>query len=383
MPMHFLFQSPHGWHDLFQRPHHLATQFCENGHTVRWVEPRYASWWFKDPGRFRQSVNATPSDRLSVCSVTLLNGERFGWVRNRNKRNLAAAFVREEPRSKNSGGSESARILWLYNPHEVHLADSVPHDVLVYDIMDEYRGFPWSPPNIEAEETRLLEKAEYIFAGTHALYEAKRKIAGDKVHCILSGVDVEHFEEREESRVPADLQPCKSRHEKLLGYAGMIDLRIDQQLLAEAARKNPDIGFILIGDARTDVSILAERPNIYLLGKKRYDELPAYYHAWDGALLPFVENELTRHINPTKILEYAAAGLPIVARALPDVERYYADGAFLYRTSTEFIDAIVNITPREESPSPICQQKLETARAWLDERSWTKIADRMLEIVSK
>ena len=58
--------------------------------------------------------------------------------------------------------------------------------------------------------------------------------------------------------------------------------------------------------------------------------------AWDAALIPFVENELTRHINPTKILEYAAAGLPVLARALPDVERYYAEGAYLYHTAEEF-----------------------------------------------
>lgn len=383
MPMHFLFQSPHGWHDLFQRPHHLATQFCSSGHTVDWVEPRYASWLLKDRPRFFQSVDAAPSDRLTVRSVTLLNGERIRWVRDHNKRNLAAAFNPGSPQGEKEDESQSPRILWLYNPHEVHLADSVPHDVLVYDIMDEYRGFPWSPPNIEAEEARLLEKADYVFAGTHALYEAKSNIVGDKVRCLLSGVDVEHFAKKNKKGVPEDLQPLKSRYKKLLGYAGMIDLRIDQPLLVEAACENPDVGFILIGDTRTDVSQMAGPANIHLLGKKEYAELPSYYHAWDGALLPFVENELTLHINPTKILEYAAAGLTIVARALPDVERYYADGAFLYRTPAGFLEAIADIAPRSESPSTAYSQKLEAARSWLDDRSWANIADQMIHSVDQ
>lgn len=380
--MNFLIQSPHGWRDLWQRPHHLASRFAAAGHRVRWVEPRYLRWLVESNARFLRARRETPLPRLDVRPVTLLNGERLAWIRRRNRNRLRDALA--APLEGNGGGPT---VLWLYNPHESHLAESVPHDLLIYDIMDEYLGFPWSPPEIGEEEALLLRKADWIFAGTQALYDAKRAKAEGRIECVLSGVDTAHFAR---ARTPggfweaADTHPDIARvceqYDRLIGYAGMIDLRIDQELIALAAEKHPEWGFICIGEARTEVSLLEETPNVHLLGPLPYEELPAYYASWDVGLVPFRENRLTVHTNPTKILEYAAAGLPIVAPALPEMERFYGDGAFLYRTDEEFLGHLETILAGDGPPRDRdeVRRRADIAQRWSEHRSWDAIAEKML-----
>lgn len=378
--MIFLIQSPHGWRGLRQRPHHLASRFAAAGHFVRWLEPRYSMWLLTEPRRFLSAGGRAQSDRIEVLARTLLNGERFAAIRRFNRSRLASALAAPLPSS-----ASGPRVLWLYNPHEGHLARSVAHDLLIYDIMDEYTGFPWSPPSVAAEEAELLERADWVFAGTSALHESKLHGAEGRIECELSGVDSSHFEQSPAhsatpASLPADLEPLKRRYDRLIGYAGTIDLRIDRDLLAAAARSHPKWGWVLLGNVASDLSALENLDNVHLLGAKPYAELPAYYHAWDCAILPFVENELTRHVNPTKMLEYAAARLPIVARALPDVKRHYASGAFLYETSEQFQASLETILVGEQPPveRPAVTEKFSHADLWSSERSWQAIADRML-----
>jgi glycosyltransferase involved in cell wall biosynthesis len=375
----FLIQSPHGWRSgAWQRPHHLATRFARAGHFVRYVQPRYVKWLAREPGRFARtrSERSGNGDRgVEVKTVTLLNGERFAAIRRFNQLRLTRALRAPAPPA-----ASGPRVLWLYNPHEAHLAETVPHDLLVYDIMDEYRGFPWSPPGVEREEAELLRRADWVFAGTRALYDAKRPTAEGRIECVLSGVEVERFARPSQGGTqppPSDLAPLKETYARLLGYAGTIDLRVDRELLAASARRHRDWGFVLLGPTAGEVGALRAEPNVHLLGAKRYEELPGYYHAFDVALLPFIENELTRHINPTKMLEYAAAGLPIVARALPDVERFYGDGAWLYRTGEEFERALQSALSPEIGQERA--NRLSAARGWMKERDWNSIAASMLD----
>lgn len=382
--MNFLIQSPHGWRDLWQRPHHLATRFARAGHSVRWVEPRYLAWLLREHARYLRSRNEQPLPRLEVRAVTLLNGERWPPVRRHNMERLRRAL--NGPRSGDRSPS-GPTILWLYNPHESHLARSVASDLVVYDIMDEYRGFPWSSPGIETEENALLQRADWVFAGTQALYDAKRTAAEGHIECILSGVDSAHFARARSRGGLADasshfseIARLRSRYRRLIGYAGMIDLRIDQELIAAAAARHPDWGWVCIGEARTDVTLLAETPNVHLLGPLPYEALPDFYASWDAGLVPFRENRLTLHTNPTKILEYAAAGLPIVAPALPEIERFYADGAFLYHNDEEFMGHLEAILEGEAPPAdrPEVRERTERALRWMERRSWDAIAERML-----
>ncbi|MCE5231523.1 glycosyltransferase [bacterium] len=344
----------------------MAVEFARRGHEVAWFESRYLRWLMNRPREFLRARTETPAPGLSVRPVALVNGERLPFIRAHNKYWLAHAL--------NSVPAEHPRVLWLYNPHEAHLANSVAHDILIYDIMDEYQGFPWSPRTIAEEESELLSRADWVFAGTGALYDAKRPQAEGKIECILSGVDVELFAKFvvPPSGGDPEFERFRKHFKHVAGYAGMIDLRIDQELILAASKALPEWGFVLIGPVREAVSALQTLPNVLFTGAKPYDALPAYYHQFDAALLPFIENPLTRHINPTKMLEYAAAGVPIVARALPDVMRFYSDGAWLYTTADEFIAGLREIETGKTA------EKIAASKTWIADRTWSAIADQML-----
>jgi len=67
---------------------------------------------------------------------------------------------------------------------------------------------------------------------------------------------------------------------------------------------------------------VASLPNVHLLGQQPYSALPAYCRGFDVGVIPFRMNELTLRVNPLKLREYLAAGLPVVSTPLPEVVRY-------------------------------------------------------------
>lgn len=89
--------------------------------------------------------------------------------------------------------------------------------------------------------------------------------------------------------------------------------------LEEAARKNPSINFVLIGD-RPQRENLPE--NIYLLGSKRIEDLPAYLAYSDFCLLPFTPGKISDAVSPIKVFEYLFAGKPVISTDLPEINGY-------------------------------------------------------------
>ena len=182
---------------------------------------------------------------------------------------------------------------------------------VVYDCMDELSAFAQAPPQLRTRERELLARADVVFTGGQSLYEAKRD-SHPNVHLFPSSVDVPHFA----AARTLTLQPPDQAaipHPRL-GFFGVIDERMDLDLLRDVATLRPDWHIILLGPVvKIDPFAVPQLPNVHCLGPKAYADLPAYVASWDVALLPFARNEATRFISPTKTPEYMAAGLPVVS----------------------------------------------------------------------
>jgi UDP-galactopyranose mutase len=158
------------------------------------------------------------------------------------------------------------------------------------------------------------------------------------VHAFPSGVDVSHF--RPARDLPRNYAEQQTMPEPRLGYAGVIDERLDLELLDDIASLRPEWQIVMIGPT---VKISPEsrpiRPNIHWLGMKDYAELPKYFAGWDVGIMPFALNDATRFISPTKTPEYLSAGLPVVSTAIRDVERPYGEQglARIAHSSAEFV----------------------------------------------
>jgi glycosyltransferase involved in cell wall biosynthesis len=111
-----------------------------------------------------------------------------------------------------------------------------------------------------------------------------------------------------------------------LGFFGVIDERMDIDLVGAAADLRPDWQFVMIGPVvKIDPATLPKRPNIHWLGGKSYADLPRYLAGWDVGFMAFAMNEATRFISPTKTPEFLAAGVPVVSTPINDVVRPYGE----------------------------------------------------------
>jgi UDP-galactopyranose mutase len=255
-------------------------------------------------------------------------------------------------------------VLWYYTPMARAFTDHLSPLAIVYDCMDELSAFQGAPSVLKDREGELMRRAGLVLTGGQSLYEAKRHQHAN-IHPFPSSVDVAHFAQaRRMTTDPEDQEPIP--HPRL-GYFGVIDERMDIELLDGVASARPDWHLVMVGPVvKIDPASLPRRPNIHYLGAKTYDRLPQYVAGWDVALLPFARNAATRFISPTKTPEYMAAGKPVVSTSIRDVVRPYGQQG-LVRIADE-VPAFVHACAAAMAEDPA--HRLTRADAFLRQTSW-------------
>ncbi|MBV9202576.1 MAG: glycosyltransferase [Alphaproteobacteria bacterium] len=267
-----------------------------------------------------------------------------------------------------------APVLWYYTPMALQSADGIAAAVTVYDCMDELSAFQDAPPELRRLEADLLRRADIVFTGGMSLYEAKRT-QHPNVHAFPSAVDVEHFG-KARAMLPDPPDQTKIPWPRL-GFFGVIDERLDLELIAALARLRPNWHLILVGPiVKIDPESLPKADNIHYLGRQSYEELPAYMANWNAAMMPFARNMATRFISPTKTPEYLAGGKPVVATPIVDVVRRWShlEAVRIAQTAAEFAaqaDAALALAAR--SPSWLGAVDRELADSSWD-RTWAQMA---------
>ncbi len=233
---------------------------------------------------------------------------------------LVTAQVRRVLRRVHRGESRPVQ-LWTFAPDVAFLAGKFNEECVVYYCVDEHSEFEGVDRDaIRAAERRLMGVADVVFTTSAALQES-RSAMHPNVHLARHGVDVRHFSRALDGGLdrPADVPRSAG---PVIGFFGLLHHWVDTQLIARVADLMPNASFVLIGDPQVDTSELRARRNVHLLGRKPYATLPAYCAAFDVGILPFQCTELTRHVNPIKLREYLAAGLPVVSTPLREAYAY-------------------------------------------------------------
>ncbi|MEP9400403.1 UDP-galactopyranose mutase [Sphingomonas sp. VNH70] len=268
-------------------------------------------------------------------------------------------------------------IRWYYTPMMLPFSADVPAACVVYDCMDELSAFKGAPPQLLLREQALIGCADLVFTGGTSLYEAKRD-RHRSVHAFPSSIDAAHFgRARTAPPEPGDQAALPAPR---LGFAGVIDERMDLSLVAALADAHPDWSLVMIGPVvKIDEGDLPRRPNIHYLGGRTYAALPDYMAGWDVALMPFALNEATRFISPTKTPEYLAAGLPVVSTPIIDVVRHYGDleGVLIAETPDAFVAACEAAMALRAGGAGW----RDAADAQLSGGSWDRTASAMLALV--
>ena len=175
-----------------------------------------------------------------------------------------------------------------------------------------------------------------MFTGGYELW-LKKKQQHDNVHFFGCGVEVEHFGKARlpDTTIPPDID---FMNRPILGWFGVVDERVDYQMVGEMARMRPDWSFAMVGPVvKVDPNLLPHFPNLYWLGGRDYQVLPNYCKAFDINMMCFAINAATQYINPTKALEYLATGKPVIGTPVKDVVRQYTDLVSIVKTAEEFV----------------------------------------------
>jgi hypothetical protein len=266
-----------------------------------------------------------------------------------------------------AAGRPEAPDVLLYTPMALDFARRLDPGRLFYDVMDDLASFRNAPKGLRTRQQDLLAAADVVFTGGRSLHRTINAQRPRDCHLFASGVDVQHYAG---SRAKRAARGDVGR--PVAGYVGVLDERLDLELVGELAEALPDWTLRLVGPtAKIEATSLPCAPNIEYGGMARYEELPEVMAGFDVALMPFALNQATRSISPTKTLEYLAAGLPVVSTRVPDVVADYADVVHFADDAQGFADAcrIVLEDPAED--------RYERVRPIEAEKSWDVIAERM------
>lgn len=211
--------------------------------------------------------------------------------------------------------------VWSFAPDVSYLAGRFGEERLVYYCVDEFSEFAgYDGQAILALERDLIARSDLVVTTSRRL-QATKESMHPRTHLVSHGVDGDHFARATDpaTSVPDDVADLPG---PTLGFFGLIQEWVDLDLLAEVARRRPDWSIVLIGESRIEPKPDVETGNLHFLGQRPYERLPAYCRAFDVGLIPFRINELTLNVNPIKLREYLAAGLPVVSTPLPEVAAY-------------------------------------------------------------
>ena len=304
------------WDFVWQRPQQLLSRLAA-AHPIAFVEEP-----IETSSDAQLDISVTPEGVVRVVPRLPNAGSLSTDAQCAIVVPLLEAAIRSHPALE---GRFESPVQWFYSP----MTAPGHHDKFgtvgtVYDCMDELAQFRFAPTDIAEREDFLLSIADVVFTGGYELYLSKSARHGN-THFFGCGVDADHFARAraDDTVIPAEVAVLPR---PILGYFGVIDERLDYELIARLAHAFPAASVVMVGPlAKVRREDLPDATNLHWLGSRPYAQLPSLVKAFDVCLMPFAMSAATQYINPTKTLEYLAAGKPVVSTAVPDVVRQFSE----------------------------------------------------------
>jgi glycosyltransferase involved in cell wall biosynthesis len=349
-----LFLSDIAWDSLTQRPQHLAARLSR---TVRvlWVEPVTL-------GRrlMLSPVELTPGLHRMMLPAFPLNA-RNRWIRRcasaasrlKPLRNTLASLQRAVlRRGVHKIGSAGDDIVCLVENFQLmNITDTVKPRRVLFDYIDDVFGFSKVPAFVRSAWVSTIRDADVVTVTTPTLRKRILDTQQREVHVIRNGVEFKRFADPAGTRRPTDF-PAPGL--PLVGYVGSIYPWLDFDLLDRTIGALGDLSFVMVGPLHPavarEMARLVRHPNFKFLGLKPYAEMPSYMRNLDAAMIPFQRTLLTEAVNPVKLYEYCAAGVPTVATDFSEDTRDFEGIILIAHTASEFAEHIRTAVRRHRDP---------------------------------
>lgn len=349
------------WNFVYQRPQHLMSRFAKYNRVFLIEEPYFDA-------EKNNYLQLDRKDNLTIVIPHLQHGISEEDIVFQQVKLIRDLF--EDEMINNY-------YFWYYTPMAIAIGNYFHPEFTIYDCMDELSLFKNAPAVLKNREKELFNKADLVFTGGHNLYQAKKN-SHHNIHPFPSSIDKEHFSpSRTITAEPADMKHIP--HPRF-GFYGVIDERFDIDLIKNVAENRPDWQFVIIGPVvKIDPASLPQMNNIHYMGGKDYQELPKYLASWDIAFIPFLRNDSTKFISPTKTPEYLAAGRPVISTSIKDVVHPYGiqNLVQIADTAEEFIKAAKYELSRKDR-----KQWLQKVDDFLSQNSWDKTWAKMNQLIT-
>jgi glycosyltransferase involved in cell wall biosynthesis len=313
---------PDGWKDPWMPRHHIMSRLSRF-YKVLWVSP---------PLHWRESLRSRPlSAKRGLDKISkdfwVYAPERYLSVNYRFEKIEKCLVKRRIEKIKSLLEEMGIRrlILYIWRPEFDSYVGKFNEELVCYHVDDEYTFSSVELP-ISEEESRLLKTSDVVLIHSKTLL-AKKGHLNQATYYVPNGVDFSHYR-KVMSDTGVHLDEFDAIPRPRVGYVGIIKHQIDLKLLSEIARKRRDWSIVLIGpvnachDIQTEIALLQNERNVYFLGAKKPEELPAYIKHLDVCLMCYRKTDYTKFIYPMKLHEYLACGKPVVATELENLKEF-------------------------------------------------------------
>ena len=258
-------------------------------------------------GRRRKTATSEEPKNITICQPLMFPGTRSRAVRAFNTKSV----TRKVTAMLRALEMESPIIITTV-PNTAEYPDLLKNQKLIYYCVDDFSLWPGlESETVREMEDRLIEQSDSIIAVSESLYR-RLSTFGKPTYLLTHGVDLEMFSRSAESELPKYKDIPKPR----VGFFGLIDGRMNWDLVVPLARKMPETSFVFAGPVDATAGVLPRVENIYFLGPVPYDELPKFIAGVEALILPYRTGELAETLSPLKLKEYMATGLPVVASSI-------------------------------------------------------------------
>lgn len=349
------------WYFRIQRPQHLARELARLNNNVVYLSTTF-------------NINAEPGFKiieciekgLVICQLNFNKKNKSIYTDNLNKEEIA--FLLKSLNAIRAAFDFGNTYSIVDLPFWSEVACSLSSNSVIYDCMDHHAGFENNSESMLKKEEYLLSKADLVITTASRLSTLIANVRDNII--IRNAAEVEYFARRNSKEV-------YQKKGKVVGYYGAIAEWFDLDLICYLAEHTPEIEYVIVGNVTVDISVAKKYPNIKFIGEVPYSELTAYINVFDVCLIPFKLIELTLCTNPVKVYEYLAAGKPVVATAMPEVE-LMSEYVHIGYSKESFLEK-VHIALSESS-----NNELSLARqTWALQHDWSSRAKELNHEIDK
>jgi len=236
-------------------------------------------------------------------------------------------------------------------------------DISIYDCADEISEFRQARLRreaVQAQERELIQRVDAVVTTSQSLFDSKSPLA-KRTQLIRNAAEIDHFRKAlRPAEKPIDIASLKK---PIVGFYGYLADWLDWPLIESVVREGSEFDWVFIGPTTRDLSGLRKLDNFHALGKKPYGVLPDYLGHFACAHIPFDRTPLTVHVNPVKIYEYLASGVPVVATPLPELESF-KDTVDLTDKPGEYLDAIRRAVSEDTPEKRLARSNRVNSETW-------------------